>query len=146
MPFGHYIGLKRDFSGARWKVGTWNMPEVESTYLEYNEWVEQSLTPATREIILAIKKANIQNKWDLPGITIYNAVLTDKVKTMKSFNVSLWIVKRTIKRRPTSFARNEWGLHTPLEGIQPRKQFRFLAFFPPNPPSVVETCRWAVHC
>jgi hypothetical protein len=83
MPLGYYIGLKRDFSGARWKVDIWNVPKVESTYLEYNEWIERSLTPATREIILAIKKANIQNKWDLPSITIYNAVLNGKVKTVE---------------------------------------------------------------
>lgn len=85
MPLGHYIGLKRDYAGARWKVDIWNVPKVESSYLEYNTWIEKSLTTGTREIILAIKKANIQNKWDLPGITIYNAVLTGKVNNVNEF-------------------------------------------------------------
>jgi len=85
MPVGYYIGLKRDFAGARWKVDIWNTPKVESTFIEYNSWIERSLTPATREIILAIKKANIHYKWDLPGVTVYNAVLTGKVNNVDEF-------------------------------------------------------------
>jgi len=85
MPVGHYIGLKRDFAGARWKVDIWNTPKVEPTYIEYNAWIERTLTPVTREIILAIKKANLQNKWDLPGVAIYNAVLTGKVNNVEEF-------------------------------------------------------------
>jgi hypothetical protein len=85
MPVGYYVGLKRDFAGARWKVDIWNTPQVASASLDYNAWIEQSLTPETREIILAIKKANTQHKWDIPGPTIYDAVLTGKVKTVKEF-------------------------------------------------------------
>jgi len=85
MPVGYYIGLKRDFAGARWKVDIWNTPKVESTLREFDAWIERSLTPATREIILAIKKANIQYKWDLPGATIYDAVLTGKVDNLDEF-------------------------------------------------------------
>jgi len=85
MPIGYYIGLKRDFAGARWKVDIWNAPNVESSYIEYNAWIEQSLTPARREMILAIKKANIQYKWDLPSVTIYDAVLSGKVNNVDEF-------------------------------------------------------------
>ena len=85
MPLGHYIGLKRNFGGVRWKVDIWNTPQVKSTYLEYNEWLERTLTPATRELILAIKQANIRYKWDLPGVTIYDAVLTNQVASLEAF-------------------------------------------------------------
>ena len=34
---------------------------------------------------MAIKKANVQHKWDIPGPTIYNAVLTGQVKTVQEF-------------------------------------------------------------
>lgn len=85
MPLGHYIGLKRDFSGARWKVDIWNVSKVESSYLEYNEWIERSLTSEKREIILAIKKANIENKWNLSSVTVYNAVLAGKVSNIEEF-------------------------------------------------------------
>lgn len=85
MPIGYYVGLKRDFAGARWKVDIWNIPQVAAPSLAYNAWIEESLIPETREIILAIKKANVQHKWDMPGPTIYNAVLTGQVKTVQEF-------------------------------------------------------------
>ena len=72
-------------AGARWKVDIWNTPQVAPASLEYNAWIEQSLTRETREIILMIKKANILHNWNLPGPTIYNAVLTGKVKTIEEF-------------------------------------------------------------
>ena len=85
MPVGYYVGLKRDFAGARWKVDIWNIPQVASASLEYDAWIERSLTPEIREIILAIKKANIYHKWDIPGVTIYDAVLTGTVKNVEEF-------------------------------------------------------------
>jgi len=85
MPVGHYLGLKRDFAGSRWKVDIWNTPQVEAEYLDYNEWIEQTLTPNTRETILVIKQANIQYKWDISCITIYNAVLNKEVANLEEF-------------------------------------------------------------
>jgi len=85
MPLGYYVGLKVDFGGARWKVDIWNTSQVAPASLEYNTWIEKTLTPITREIILSIKKANIQRKWDISGVTIYDAALTGKVKNTQEF-------------------------------------------------------------
>jgi hypothetical protein len=85
MPIGYYVGLKRDFAGARWKIDIWNTPQVAPNSLKYNAWIEKSLTPETRKIILAIKKANVLHKWNISGVTIYDAVLTDKVNNVEAF-------------------------------------------------------------
>ena len=87
MPVGYYVGLKRDFAEARWKVDIWNAPEVPPQAREYNEWLACALTPETRELILAIKKANIRQKWDVYGVTIYDAVLTGQVKNVEEFRL-----------------------------------------------------------
>ncbi len=87
MPVGDYVGLKRDFADARWKVDIWNVPEVPLKSREYNEWLARALTPETRELILAIKKANIRQKWDVSGVTIYDAVLTGTVKNVEEFRL-----------------------------------------------------------
>lgn len=87
MPVGYYVGLKRDFANARWKVDIWNLPEVPPKLREYNEWIMRSLTPEKRELILVIKKANIRQKWDVSSVTIYDAVLTGKVKSVEEFRL-----------------------------------------------------------
>jgi hypothetical protein len=85
FPTGYYLGLKRDFAGARWKVDIWHMPTVPNDLLDYNQWLEHSLTPESRALILEIKRVARQEGWKVPGTTIYDAVLQGNVASLAEF-------------------------------------------------------------
>lgn len=82
---GYYVGAKTDYRDRRWNIDIWLVNEFPASHKDYNDWLIANLNPENREIILEIKKARRDNKWDADGKTIYDAVIIDGVKTVEEF-------------------------------------------------------------
>ena len=89
MPKGEYLQLKFDAPSwkAKFKVDIWSYSEEEQERnLAQMEEIRSKLTPAKKELILAVKQAIMTEAGRTPslsGVKIYDAVLNQELKTVE---------------------------------------------------------------
>ncbi len=91
FPHGHYIGMKQRLNGEKWKVDVWFVDKEESENRNKNllDIASITLTEEQREVILEIKKYRMDNKLDISGQQIYEAVLNKGVGGVDDFKNTL---------------------------------------------------------
>lgn len=88
FPCGIYIGLKRRFRGELWKVDIWNMTDISSDLVSFNDAMSK-LTETQRTTIMHIKHWRNSSAQNISSKLIYDAVLQERAHDVESFKLLL---------------------------------------------------------
>lgn len=84
LPKAHYINLKADFAGSRWKVDLWILDKAKYKG-DHLAPKMKKVTPEQKAVILLLKEARNAKQLTSGSYDIYTAVLDDDVKTVDEF-------------------------------------------------------------
>lgn len=87
FPHGHYIGMKQRLNDEKWKIDVWfaDRKEYEDRKKNLLDIASSTLTDEQRELILEIKEYRNDNKLNISGQEIYEAVINKGIKNLEEF-------------------------------------------------------------
>lgn len=86
FPKAWYIGIRDTHRGRKWKIDIWFLDKKQVERIPFSRWNEITISDTQRAVIIAFKKYRDQNRLVIPSYRIYEAVLKQGKKTIKSIH------------------------------------------------------------